>query len=86
MTEKDIRETGNILYMLLSDAAKNQIDDDLRMINMNKTVKSSDWVDFSKYCFDNIDVNYSKTPQLTCRDEDKPELFGELIDVINSWR
>ena len=47
LTEKDFRETGNILYMLLSDNDMEALDADLLKINQGKTIKSPDWMDFS---------------------------------------
>lgn len=85
ISDNDVKDIGNILYVLLSDEEQTQIDKELLNLNMNKTVKSPDWVDFSNYCFDNIDVVHTKESKMICKDDDKPELFGRLIDVVEDW-
>ncbi len=87
LTEKDFRETGNILYMLLSDNDMEALDADLLKINQGKTIKSPDWMDFSKYALDNINVSYKNNKVISndMPEADKCELFGVLIDTVEDW-
>lgn len=87
LTEKDFRETGNILYMLLSDHDMEALDADLLKINQGKTIKSPDWMDFSKYALDNINVSYKNNKVISddMSEADKCELFGVLIDTVEDW-
>ena len=87
LTKKDFRETGNILYMLLSDNDMEALDADLLKINQGKTIKSPDWMDFSKYAWDNINVSYKNNKVISndMSEADKCELLGVLIDVVEDW-
>lgn len=87
LTEKDFRETGNILYMLLSDNDMEALDADLLKINQGKTIKSPDWMDSSKYALDNINVSYKNNKVISndMSEADKCELFGVLIDTVEDW-
>ena len=87
LTKKDLEETGNILYLLLSNDDMKAFDADLLKLNQNKTVKSPGWIGFSKYALDNINVSYknSKTINNDISEADKCELFGMLIDTVEDW-
>ena len=87
LTEKDFRETGIILYMLLSDNDMEALDADLLKINQDKTIKSPDWMDFSKYALNNINVSYKNNKVISndMSEADKCELFGALIDTVEDW-
>lgn len=78
LTAEDVRHTGNILYLLLSDNEAEKLNNDLKEINKSKAVDSPDWQDFAGYCLDNAEIIYLP-------DKDKPEFFGQLIDTIEDW-
>ena len=87
LTKKDFRETGNILYMLLSDNDMEALDADLLKINQGKTIKAPDWMDYRKYALDNINVSYKNNKVISndMSEADKCELLGVLIDVVEDW-
>ena len=87
LTEKDFRETGIILYMLLSDNDMEALDAGLLKINQGKSIKSLDWMDFSKYALNNINVSYKNNKVISndMSEADKCELFGVLIDTVEDW-
>ena len=73
--------------MLLSDNDMKALDADLLKINQGKTIKSPDWMDFSKYALDNINVSYKNNKVISndMSEADKCELLGVLIDVVEDW-
>ena len=73
--------------MLLSDNDMEALDADLLKINQGKTIKSPDWMDFSKYALDNINVSYKNNKVISndMSEADKCELFGVLIDTVEDW-